>query len=126
MFFRTYVDQEKRISGIAKTEKFEKPDKRETIGMRSVSRHNSSDRICVTDGLRYREGNYGKIEEDGLVAPGTAVRGKDVLIGKTTPRLEAVGSVGTTEERYGRGCCLFGSTEYRAFLQIHEKRLEHT
>ncbi|KAL5519290.1 RPB2 [Sanghuangporus vaninii] len=64
LYYRTYMDQEKR-SGAILVEEFEKPTRETT--------------------LRMKHGTYDKLEEDGLVAPGTNVRGEDIIIGKTAP-----------------------------------------
>lgn len=78
VFYRCYVEAEAKVpldaavaalaGGAlrygAAVERFEKP-----------SRANTS---------RLKQSSYDKIDEDGLVAPGTAVSGADVLIGKTT------------------------------------------
>jgi DNA-directed RNA polymerase II subunit RPB2 len=65
-FYRTYVDQEKeivRVGGLM--EQFEIPNRSETKG------------------IQY--GNYGKLDEDGIIGPGTRAVENDVIIGKTTP-----------------------------------------
>lgn len=64
LFFRTYMDQEKRI-GMSVVEEFEKP-------MRSNT-------------LRLKHGTYDKLDDDGLVSPGVRVTGDDIIIGKTAP-----------------------------------------
>ncbi|KAI9290813.1 DNA-directed RNA polymerase II subunit RPB2 [Neoconidiobolus thromboides FSU 785] len=64
LYFRTYMDQEKK-QGLFDTESFEKP-----------SRDNT---------LRLKHGTYEKLEDDGLIAPGTRVVGSDIIIGKTCP-----------------------------------------
>lgn len=64
IFYRTYTDEESRV-GTLLTETFTKPSRDST--------------------LRMRHGTYEKLEEDGLVAPGTRVTGEDVIIGKVVP-----------------------------------------
>ncbi|KAF8474257.1 hypothetical protein BDZ91DRAFT_353450 [Kalaharituber pfeilii] len=64
LFYRTYMDQEKRI-GMSVVEEFEKPSRGNT--------------------LRLKHGTYDKLDEDGLVAPGVRVSGEDIIIGKTAP-----------------------------------------
>ncbi|KAL8388282.1 hypothetical protein RB595_009339 [Gaeumannomyces hyphopodioides] len=64
LFFRSYTDAEKRV-GINLVEKFEKPYRQDT--------------------LRLKQGTYDKLEDDGIVAPGTRVSGEDIIIGKTAP-----------------------------------------
>ncbi|EIN13988.1 DNA-dependent RNA polymerase II second largest subunit [Punctularia strigosozonata HHB-11173 SS5] len=64
MYFRSYMDMEKK-SGIQQLEEFEKPTRDTT--------------------LRMKHGTYDKLEDDGLIAPGTNVNGEDIIIGKTAP-----------------------------------------
>jgi DNA-directed RNA polymerase II subunit RPB2 len=64
LFYRTYLDQEKRIGTIL-LEKFEKPVRNQTV--------------------RMKHGTYDKLDADGLVAPGVRVSGEDIIIGKTAP-----------------------------------------
>ena len=74
-YYRCYIDQEKASSvgtvGSLTAELFEKPSMDNTRGM--------------------KHGEYGKLDDDGLVAPGTRVSGEDVLIGKTVPMDNNVG-----------------------------------
>ncbi|KIY69164.1 DNA-dependent RNA polymerase II second largest subunit [Cylindrobasidium torrendii FP15055 ss-10] len=64
IYYRSYMDVEKK-SGVQSVEEFEKPSRDTT--------------------LRMKHGTYDKLEDDGLVAPGTGVRGEDIIIGKTAP-----------------------------------------
>lgn len=64
IFFRSYRAEEKKVGSMVQ-EVVEKPDRSVTTGM--------------------RHGTYDKLDEDGLVPPGTRVSGEDVLIGKTSP-----------------------------------------
>jgi DNA-directed RNA polymerase II subunit RPB2 len=59
LFFRCYKDI------LTENETFEKPSKETTIGMHI--------------------GIYDKLDEDGLISPGTRVSGNDFIIGKTAP-----------------------------------------
>ncbi|KAI5836539.1 DNA-dependent RNA polymerase II second largest subunit [Schizophyllum commune Tattone D] len=65
IYYRGYTDMEKKSVGMMPTEEFEKP-----------SRDNT---------LRMKHGTYDKLEDDGLIAPGTGVNGEDIIIGKTAP-----------------------------------------
>ncbi|KAL4917115.1 hypothetical protein BDW62DRAFT_211468 [Aspergillus aurantiobrunneus] len=64
LFYRTYTDSEKMV-GLTVVERFEKPMRSDTIGM--------------------RKGTYDKVDEDGIIAPGVRVSGEDIIIGKTAP-----------------------------------------
>lgn len=62
-FYRTYKDEQKQ-QGITNKENFEKPNRKDCLGMSL--------------------GDYSKIEEDGLTTPGTFINDNDIIIGKTT------------------------------------------
>jgi DNA-directed RNA polymerase II subunit RPB2 len=63
-YYRTYSEQEKKV-GILTTETFEHPDQSCTLNM--------------------KHGDYGKLDADGLIAPGHRVQGEDIVVGKTIP-----------------------------------------
>ncbi|KAI9225884.1 MAG: DNA-directed RNA polymerase II subunit RPB2 [Piptocephalis tieghemiana] len=83
LYFRTYMDQERRMgSATTLEEEFERPTRETT--------------------LRMRAGTYEKLEEDGLIGPGVRVTGDDILIGKTAalpPESEEFGQRQTTHTR---------------------------
>ncbi len=84
-YYRCYSDQEKSASvgsvGALNSELFERPTTDSTRGM--------------------KYGDYSKLDEDGLCAPGTRVSGDDVLIGKTTP----TDTMMNTPSRYTKRDC---------------------
>ena len=64
LFYRAYLDQEKRV-GMSVVEQFEHPQRADTLKMKN--------------------GTYDKLDEDGIISPGTRVSGEDIIIGKTAP-----------------------------------------
>ena len=64
LFYRAYMDQEKKV-GLSTVEKFEKPVRSDT--------------------LRMKHGTYEKLDDDGIICPGSRVSGEDIIIGKTAP-----------------------------------------
>lgn len=62
MFYRVYQDSEEKID-MNQAQSFEKPTRETT--------------------MRMKRSTYDKLEDDGLVAPGTRVSGEDVIVGKT-------------------------------------------
>ena len=80
MFYRTFNDVEEgdQATGSGSMSIFEKPT-RETAGL--------------------KQGNYDKLDEDGLVAPGMRVSASDVLIGKTKPMVEMIRGQGSGDKR---------------------------
>mmetsp|Transcript_20952 Transcript_20952/g.45838 ORF Transcript_20952/g.45838 Transcript_20952/m.45838 type:complete len:1183 (-) Transcript_20952:1037-4585(-) len=73
IFFRAYKEEEKKQGSMSR-EEIEKPDPEVTAGI--------------------RHGNYDKLDDDGLVAPGTRVSGEDTIVGKTVSLSEAEGGSG--------------------------------
>jgi len=64
LYYRAYMDQEKKV-GASFVEQFEKPTRADT--------------------MRMKHGTYDKLDDDGIVNPGTRVSGEDIIIGKTAP-----------------------------------------
>ncbi|KAK5134694.1 DNA-dependent RNA polymerase II [Meristemomyces frigidus] len=64
LFYRAYLDQEKRV-GMSVVEAFEKPVRSDTLKM--------------------KVGTYDKLDDDGIISPGSRVSGEDIIIGKTAP-----------------------------------------
>ncbi|EMC98989.1 hypothetical protein BAUCODRAFT_65631 [Baudoinia panamericana UAMH 10762] len=64
LFYRAYMDQEKRV-GMSVVEQFEKPVRSDTLKMKG--------------------GTYDKLDDDGIISPGSRVSGEDIIIGKTAP-----------------------------------------
>jgi len=81
IFYRSYRDEE-RHQGNQVQEQFEVPRSEITVGM--------------------RHGTYDKLEDDGLIAPGTRVSGDDVIIGKTSMLLNTDEDAGARASRYTR------------------------
>lgn len=76
VFFRTYTAEEEKKS----SEEFGRPTRATTDGMRPHS-------------------VYDKIDEDGLVAPGTRCSGEDVIIGKTAPLVNLDEGINSLDQR---------------------------
>lgn len=84
IFYRTYMDAENRTATttgrLNNDEQFAKP---------------SRDSV-----LRMRHGDYSKLDEDGLISPGSPVMGEDILIGKVVPLEEDSEELGQRTARH--------------------------
>jgi DNA-directed RNA polymerase II subunit RPB2 len=81
IYYKSYMDVEKTTGQIS-LEEFEKPSRENT--------------------LRMKHGNYDKLDDDGIIAPGTNVIGEDILIGKTAPLPEGSEELGQRKSTHTR------------------------
>merc|ERR1719375_1261535 len=86
VFYRSYRDEERKsyapVEGKDDSERFERPNPEVVEGMRKC--------------------DYSKLDDDGLVPPGTRVSGDDIIIGKTAPIEQRDEKMDAAQGRYLR------------------------
>uniref|UniRef100_A0A7S3B0D6 DNA-directed RNA polymerase subunit beta n=1 Tax=Haptolina ericina TaxID=156174 RepID=A0A7S3B0D6_9EUKA len=86
VFYRSYRDEERKLyfgTNSEQSERFERPNRETVDGMRKCS--------------------YDKLDEDGMVPPGTRISGDDIIIGKTAPiDVRADEAMDASQARYSR------------------------
>jgi len=85
LYYRSFKDEEKK-QGTLSREEFERPNRDTCLGM--------------------RHGTYDKLDDDGLICPGTRVSGDDIIIGKTAPLPEDDSAV--LSKRFSKKDCSTG------------------